>query len=32
MKREWITVVAVVAGAAAVYAAFVWLVPGGFVG
>lgn len=32
MKRDWVAVVAVVAGAAAVYGMFVWLVPGGFVG
>lgn len=31
MKREWITVVAVVAGAAAaVYGVLVWLAPGGW--
>lgn len=30
MKREWITVAAVVAGAAAVYGVLVWLAPGGW--
>lgn len=32
MQRDWVTVAAIVAGAAAVYAAFVWIAPGGFVG
>lgn len=32
MRRDWVTVVAVVAGAAAVYGVFVWIAPGGFVG
>ena len=32
MRRDWLTVVVVIAGAVMMYGVLVWLVPGGFVG